>query len=232
MPRHALLEQYRSREATDNLPDDTYVGLLGPFQWRRLKPEIRRRFSAKPTPGFDIRYAGEMTVRHSLFGKLFALACRLIGTPLVPFAGERALVDVNLAADPAGGVTWRRHYRFTGGRESVVSSTKRVGATGTLEEHVGYGFSMQLKVYEQDGNLHFLSEAYHWQMGRLRIRLPALFTPGIMHVIHEQTDGERFRFILSVTHPLFGEAYYQCGEFAPAPAKRPQARFFFLPFGA
>jgi len=230
MQTHALVDDGRRRIPVHSpAPDDTYRRLLGPFQWRRLKPEVRARFSSKPIPGTDIRYVGNMKVRHSFFGALFAQACRLIGTPLSPYAGNNALVDVALSADRAGGVEWRRRYRFSWRREALVSSTKRLNARGVLEEHVGGGFSMQLKVFEQDGNLHFLSEDYHWRLGRWKVRLPALLTPGVTHVIHEQVSGERFRFVLRVTHPLLGETFYQEGEFVPAPARMPKARFFYLP---
>jgi hypothetical protein len=170
-----------------------------------------------------------MTVRHSFFGALFAQCCRLIGTPLTPYAGDNALVDVALRVDPTGGVEWRRHYQFSWRRWALVSSTKRLNDDGVLEEHVGRGFSMQLKVFEQDGNLHFVSEDYLWRLGRLRIRLPALLTPGVTHVIHEQISGQRFRFVLKVTHPWLGETFYQEGEFVPAPTRTSKPRFFYLP---
>lgn len=230
MHTHALVDGNRKKApAKLPSPDDTYRKLLGPFQWRRLKPEVRARFSQKPAPADEIRYVGNMQVRQSFFGALFAQACRLIGTPVAPYTGDNALVDVALRLDQAGGVVWRRYYRFSRRREALVSSTKRVNDSGILEEHVGCGFSMQLKVFEQDGNLHFLSQAYHWRVGEVKIRLPMLLTPGATHVIHEQVSGERFRFILRVTHPLLGETFYQEGEFTPAPARAPQARFFFLP---
>ena len=230
MHSQALIEEGRRTRGIDRgAPDDTYKALLGPLQWRRLKPEVKARFSTKPAVGTAIRYAGNMKVRRSFCGALFAQFCRLIGTPLAPYAGENALVDVALEIDPAGGVEWRRHYRFSRHREALVSSTKRVNGDGVLEEHVGRGFSMQLEVFEQQGDLHFVSRDYHWQLGKFKVRLPALLTPGVTRVIHEQISGERFRFILRVTHPWLGETFFQEGEFVPAPARAPRARFFYLP---
>jgi Domain of unknown function (DUF4166) len=50
----------------------------------------------------------------------------------------------------------------------------------------------------------------------LKIPLPHWLTPGTTHVEHaDETDGW-FRFTMTVTHPLFGELFYQTGRFRAA----------------
>jgi Domain of unknown function (DUF4166) len=51
---------------------------------------------------------------------------------------------------------------------------------------------------------------------RIKVRLPALLSPGTTHVEHfDEADGW-FRFTMTVTHPFFGEMFYQTGRFRAA----------------
>jgi hypothetical protein len=81
---------------------------------------------------------------------------------------------------------------------------------------------MPLNVYEERGVLHFVSRGYYFDLGRrpnggrIKIPLPALLSPGTTHVEHiDEADGW-FRFTMTVTHPFFGEMFYQTGRFTAA----------------
>ena len=195
--------------------DRSYRDVLGIASWRRLKPEVRGRFSVKPANGTAIRYAGTMrTVELSFMGWLFAQACRLIGTPLAPYRGEWVPMSIELAEDPVlGGIAWHRTYRFEANREFTVCSTKCRGEGNEFIEHIGCGFRMHLDLKEVEGNLWFVSSAYDFCLFGRRFRIPALMTPGVTTVIHEQLTGDRFRFSLSVDHPWLGRTVYQEGIF-------------------
>jgi hypothetical protein len=190
--------------------------LIGREGWRRLAPEIRARFSEKPQAGRPIRYAGTMqTVQCSAAGLLLAQLCRLIGTPFAPYRGEGIPVAISLHhAGLAGAIIWRREYRYPARATVHVQSTKLIAPGGALEECVGYGLGMRLKVFESAGELHFLSQHYFWRVLGRRIRLPHLFSPGTAHVIHRDLGDGRFRFIMSFRHRLFGSLFYQDGVFA------------------
>jgi hypothetical protein len=78
---------------------------------------------------------------------------------------------------------------------------------------------MSLDVYEEAGTLHFVSRAYYfditipWTRRRVRLVLPLWLSPGTTHVEHiDEADGW-FRFTMTVTHPVFGEMFYQTGRF-------------------
>ncbi len=76
---------------------------------------------------------------------------------------------------------------------------------------------MPLRVYERGGGLHFVSHGYYFALGkRLRIPLPAWLSPGVTHVEHHDQAAGWFRFTMTVTHPLFGELFYQTGLFHAA----------------
>ena len=188
--------------------------LLGAEAWRRLTPAIRARFAHHPSAAHAIVYDGAMSdVRRSRAGAALANLCRLIGTPLAPFAGQNVPVRVKVYDDGHGGVVWERLYAFAGRRPIAVASTKRADARAGLVECVGAGFGMTLDVYEEDGALHFKSRSYFWQAGSLRIPLPRLLTPGLTHVVHSDLGGGFFCFAMRIVHPLLGETFFQDGVF-------------------
>ncbi len=196
-------------------PDSSYREILGDLAWRRLHPEIRERFSRRPSPGSEMFYEGIMyRVELSRMGWLFAQVCRLIGTPLSPYRGDNVPMDIRLAPDPVlGGVCWSRRYRFPGRRDLEVRSTKTRSARQELTEHIGWGFSMRLCLSERGGDLVFVSRSYDVTIFAKRFRIPHWLTPGTTTVTHEQLCGNLFRFTLAVDHPLFGRTIYQDGYF-------------------
>jgi len=193
--------------------DSTYREILGEVQWHKLKPEIRKRFSLRPGKGAIIRYRGTMHMVHlSFMGWLFAQICRLIGTPLAPRSGQDVPMEILLEPDE-GGVAWVRIYKFPNQVEYTVRSTKKRGKNNDLIEHIGCGFSMALSLKVMHGDLFFISHAYKLKLLNFEIRIPDILTPGRTTVSHEQITGPRFRFRLSVDHPLFGRTIFQEGEF-------------------
>ena len=197
------------------IADPVYWDILGDFAWSRLKPEVRQRFSVRPAAEQCVRYVGVMeSVELSWMGWLFAQVCRLIGTPLAPFRGRNVQMRIELVQDKElNGVAWHRIYYFGRGRIFTVRSTKSKGSNGELIEHIGCGFSMRLKLSERGGNLVFTSTAYQFSIAARTFQIPALLTPGITTVTHEQIVGDRFRFSLSVNHPVLGTTIFQDGEF-------------------
>lgn len=203
------------RHHPENLAHGGFEALVGAAGWRRLTPMIRARFgtSAEAT---DTCYHGAMSkVRCSFAGYLLAQLCRLIGTPLAPYEGEEVPISVHVHEDRAtGGVVWDRRYFFPGKAPITVTSTKVIEQGQVLLECVGGGFGMRLRVYEQDRALHFLSQHYFWRWGRIRLRLPDWLTPGVAHVVHSDLGAGRFRFEMTIEHPLLGVTFYQDGSFA------------------
>ena len=190
-----------------------FAALVEGGGWHRLAPAIRDRFAVQPRAGEAIVYDGTMARIDATFaGKLFALFCRLLGTPLPPFTGRNIEADIRLERHDKDGIVWTRHYRH-GNRTIAVRSVKRVAEDGTLLECVGAGFGMRLRVYEEAGVLHFLSTSYFCHLGRHEIALPDLLTPGPIHVVHTDLGDGRFRFTLTAHHRLLGETFSQDGVF-------------------
>jgi hypothetical protein len=110
-------------------------------------------------------------------------------------------------------VTWDREYRWADGTRHLVRSTKLVDAHGKLIEKLPARLCMPLDTFEEGGVLHFVSRGYYFDLG-IRLWLPALLSPGVTHVEHIDLGHGWFRFTMSVTHPLFGEVFFQTGRFS------------------
>lgn len=194
--------------------DVDFEQLVGREGWWRLAPDIRKRFTEKPTLRQPIRYLGVMQrVGGSCIGAVLAQCCRLIGTPFAPYRAADVAVAITLRFEPSGGVIWEREYQYADRPAVTVRSTKRIGDDGALLECVGFGFGMRLAVFEANRALHFLSLRYFWRIGRREFRLPALMSPGTAHVIHEDLGDGRFRFSMTIHHALFGLLFQQHGVF-------------------
>ena len=193
------------------LPTLDLAALLGADAWQRLSPAIRRRFASGHAP---VSYSGQMTLRTSHCGWVFALLSRLLGSPLATSRQALVPVCVQVHGDGQGGVVWTRELgqRGTHGHQRV-QSTKRLGPDGQLEECTRGGLSMALAVHEEQGALVFVSQHYFWLVGGKRLRVPAWLTPGTCRVAHTDEGPGQFRFTLDMVHPLWGHTFHQTGLF-------------------
>jgi hypothetical protein len=96
---------------------------------------------------------------------------------------------------------------------ACVSVKKATDAEGLIE-CVGGGMGMWLRLSERAGALHFRSTGYFCALRRWRLALPDWLTPGALTVVHRDEGGGRFRFVISVVHPLLGETFFQDGVFS------------------
>jgi hypothetical protein len=193
--------------------------VIGGDAWQRLPPAVRVRFGE---PVLAVDYIGTFdVVRASFLGRIIAWACQTIGTPVAPRTGENIPAVIHVGPVDRG-ASWRREYHWPNGATCLVRSTKVIRPDGTLVEELPAGLRMPLKVYEQNGVLHFVSEGYYfdpgirWGTWHPRIPLPAWLSPGTTHVEHADESQGWFRFTMTVTHAIFGVVFYQTGRFRAA----------------
>ncbi|HKU13918.1 MAG TPA: DUF4166 domain-containing protein [Steroidobacteraceae bacterium] len=185
--------------------------LLGERAWRSLPEATRARFAEHAA---SVAYEGSFEiVRASFAGRLLANCCRLLGTPVAPFTGTNIAATVHVFTTADGGTAWQRVYQFGGRKPCVVESIKRLSREGTLVEALPARLRMGLDVSARDGVLHFVSNAYYFELGRLRIALPDWLPPGTTHVEHIDLGEGWFRFTMTVRHRWLGEVFYQTGRF-------------------
>ncbi|MEP6503921.1 MAG: DUF4166 domain-containing protein [Betaproteobacteria bacterium] len=187
------------------------AALVGAAGWARLPASVRRRF------GVDhgaVTYIGRMELRCSPVGRVHALLSRLFGSPLTSANAHAVPASVRVFDDGRGGMVWERSFHTAGAAAPhVVRSIKQRGADGGLQERTAGGLGMALRAFECDGALVFESHAFALFLGRVRIPVPALFTPGTCRVTHADLGDGLFRFELDMRHPLWGHTFHQAGVF-------------------
>jgi hypothetical protein len=200
------------------LDDSRFRALLPPEDWGRLPVAIWRRFSKRLVDGATVVYVGE--VEEAFFSRAgwwFAQAARLIGGPLPTDAATRMPMIVTVTEDAAScGQVWTRICARAHGFPQVIHSAKRFAGPTGLEEYIGFGISMALKVSVAHDALVFSSAGYAVQLGGLRLPLPEWLTPGELTVTHSDLGCGFFRFTLEILHPRLGRLLRQSAVFREA----------------
>jgi hypothetical protein len=197
------------------LGDLRFRALLGDDEWFSLPACVRARFSKRLAAGDTAVYVGRVTeVRMSRAGRLLVQLARLIGGPF-PTSTDVGVASVVTVTENAatGGQTWTRLYARKRGIPQVIHSTKLFAGPTGLEEHVGGGVSMRLKVRVEGRDLVFRSRDYFFGIFGLSIALPRWMTPGALTVTHTDNGEGWFTFTLDVEHPLLGTLIHQCVAF-------------------
>ena len=211
----ALLAQPDPKHPVRPLVDPRFRALLGEAAWARLPEAVRRRFSKCLAPDEALIYRGQVIVTElSRWGRILAFLTRAIGSPLPLSNGACGPALVVVTEDERlGGQSWTRIYSRTGRRPQTVHSAKCFRGPTGLEEHVGYGIGMALKVTVEDSALVFRSDHYFLTVGAQRIRLPQLLVPGEMCITHRDEGEGTFSFRLTLTHPQLGCLVHQRAHF-------------------
>jgi len=196
--------------------DLRFRALVGERGWAQLPAATRARFGKRIADCRTILYAGEVVeCRMSALGRLLAQLVRLIGAPLPTSRDAFVPATVAVTEDPGcGGQFWTRIYGRRRGFPQVIHSSKRFcGPTG-LEEYVGRGFGVALRVEVEGERLDFVGDHYFLALFGLRLRLPHWLEPGTLRVSHIDCNHGRFAFVLALRHRLFGELIRQTAMFA------------------
>ena len=205
-------------DAQTRIGDLRFRRLVGAKAWLILPPAVRHRFSKRLEGGRTVVYVGRTTEMYmTRAGFALAHVARLIGGPL-PVSRHADLPSiVTVTEDMAtGGQIWTRLYAHNSGFPQVIHSSKRFAGPTGLEEHVGCGIAMALRVETSDTALIFKSDHYFIQLGRFRLALPSWLSPGHLTVGHHEIDPENFAFTLDLVHPLLGHLIHQRAVFREA----------------
>jgi hypothetical protein len=208
----------------DNSQPDKSVGdlrfraLLSDDDWHALPLAVRRRFSKRLAGGCTAIYAGEVLETHmSRLGWCLAQAARLLGGPLPTSRDMNMPSVVTVTEDMAtGGQIWTRLYARRQGFPQIVHSSKRFAGSTGIEEYLGRGFGIALRIGVCRRALVFRSDSYFLQIFGRRLRVPTWLSPGTMTVGHAERGDGRFAFTLELTHPRFGLLIRQSAAFREA----------------
>jgi hypothetical protein len=200
------------------LCDLRFRALLPDDDWKRLPPATRQRFSKRLAAGRTAIYVGEVIeISFSRIGWWLAQIARSIGGPLPTSTDTNVPSIVTVTEDAAtSGQVWTRIYARRKGFPQVIHSSKRFEGPTGLEEYLGFGVGMALRIVVDDEALLFRSAGYFVQAGGLKIPLPAFLTPGALTVTHTDLGGGEFQFTLEIVHPRFGMLVRQSAVFREA----------------
>ncbi len=188
--------------------------LLGPAAWARLHPQVRARIATQDDGRQRQVYRGAVQIRVKAIGWLFVQLSRLVGAGFAPAQSRNLMLTARVGhSAELGGVVWERTYHRSGRQVMAVRSCKIRQPDGRLEEHMDRGMILLLDVQERAGGLLFRSTGYVQRLWRWRVPVPAVLTPGRLDLTHHQQPDGRFRVVLSLHHPWFGEIFRQDGAF-------------------
>lgn len=213
--RRDLVEEFRDTDKPRELGDLRFRSLLSMQDWSILPAAVRKRFSKRLAGGATAIYVGKVTAfRISRTGQFLAHALRLMGAPLPLFKDVDVPTVVSVTEDIAtGGQIWSRMYCNRSGFPQVIHSAKQFSGPTGLEEYVGCGVVMMLRVKAEARGLTFSSAGYALRLGRFRFAIPKFASPGALAVTHFETGTDRFAFEMTLRHPWFGELIHQAAEY-------------------
>lgn len=198
-----------SKAQNDNaLGDIRFRSLLSHADWNALPTAVRARFSKRVKGGESTVYKGYVaqTVMNRA-GRIFANLARIIGTPLpLDRYNENAPAVVTVTEDADyQGQFWSRQYGNAHGFPQIIQSSKQFSGPTGLEEYIGYGIGMTLRLAVEDEALAFYSERYFLRVRGRRVWLPKWLSTLALRVGHADHGDGWFEFSLELKHPWFGK---------------------------
>lgn len=206
------MQHDRSTPQCQVLADRRFRDLLGRTAWNTLPPAVRHRFGKRLTGGASTVYQGVVvTMRMNFAGYVLAQLARIFGGPL-PY--DLSSIDqpavVSVTEDGArDGQFWSRQYGRAAGFPQVIHSSKRFAGPTGIEEYIGYGIGIALRVSADRQGLTFQSDHYFLQVAGQKLRLPAWLQPGALTITHRDLGDTRFLFSLTLKSRLLGELIRQ-----------------------
>ena len=185
-------------------------------KWFKLHPDIQARFEKNPLPGSPLKYRGNLEeISCSFWGKILGYITKpFVRGALIPYTAYNFPVDITVySKQNCPHIFKQRIYQIPKDKVIEFTSYMKESKNGDILEYVGAGLGMKLVVFEKDGNLHFKSDGYFWDIGICRIPLPDLLSPGDTYLMHINEGKDKFRIRIDITHKIFGKMFVQAGVF-------------------
>lgn len=201
--------------ATKRPEDHRFRQLVGELAWRRLPHAVQRRFAHHVTAGGARLFRGEVVeTRLTWAGRALARLARLVGSPLPETDRATGPATVLVTESPElGGQVWTRTYTRAGRFPQTINSVKRFAGPTGLEEYLGFGLVMRLRLSVEDRCLIFRSAGYDVELHGRRVAIPRWLCPGTCTITHRDLGGGRFAFTLELVHGWLGRLAYQVAHF-------------------
>ena len=190
--------------------------LLGREAWLKLPGAVRERFLRRIETGDCVSYVGRVEgCRMSFAGRVLAQIARIVGAPLPLGTDIGVAASVSVTSDD-GRINqyWTRQYGRRHGFPQVIHSAKRFAGPTGLEEYLGRGLGIALRLRMAEGTLLFEGDHYFVRVLGVRVRFPRWAEPGQLAVGHRDLGDGRFVFSMDLVHPVLGELIHQTAVYA------------------
>ena len=205
-------------ELANSAPVLRFERLVGELAWRRLPNAIRRRFDHALEPNGQVIYRGRVIkTQLNRPGWLLAQLSRLIGGPLPIESQMDQATSVVVTADPAGGLLWTRQFARRRGWPQIICSAKRFAGPTGLEEHIGAGLGIALRLQAHADRLSFELDHLFVKLAKWTVRLPRRLVKLKMLVEHIHLSESSFGFYLRIDHPWLGCLVEQIARYEDDP---------------
>ncbi len=184
--------------------------------WSQLHPDIQARFDKNPAPGKPLHYTGSLSeLTCSPVGRILGYLSRpFVKGALMPYNDADFPVDIQVYSKAGcASIFKQRIYRLNRRKPVMFTSFMAESPKGEVLEYVGMGLGMKLVLDVRDGNLHFESDGYFWELFGWRMPLPDLLTPGKTFLCHRNNSANQFDIRIEIRHALFGTTFTQAGVF-------------------
>eukprot|EP01124_Arcella_intermedia_P030616 TRINITY_DN6737_c0_g1_i1.p1 TRINITY_DN6737_c0_g1~~TRINITY_DN6737_c0_g1_i1.p1 ORF type:complete len:211 (-),score=61.15 TRINITY_DN6737_c0_g1_i1:8-640(-) len=195
---------------------NVFESLMGTASWNRLNGSIRERLMKEMFSEKRVHFRGRIEiVETSRMGRFMAYFGYFTGG-LCPYTGNNVECDVYAYHLPGTNDMFKKRlYHFPGKTWEFESRGHFTEKTGEMKllEYCKAGFGMVLEMKEIDGNIEFLGRQYFWDTPIGFLKMPSLFTPGVLHLSHKHKSETEFYYEMKMIHSIWGLTFYQKGWF-------------------
>jgi len=184
--------------------------------WTQLADIVKQHYEITPGASSELTIEGVMDeVYHSTIAKLFLLPGRIFGA-LVPYKGRNIPTSVRnwTTEDNNKAMFWHRTLDFPDKPPLIFSSRMEHIKGDEIIEYVRFGMGIRMSISVDNGALVFNSKGYVWNIGGIRLPIPAWLILGDARIIEKATAGNKFYINFEMIHPLMGKTFSYSGTFS------------------
>jgi hypothetical protein len=182
--------------------------------WRELPPVMQKHYAVRPDSQDRVVVRGMMSIRRSRWVRWLSPLLRMFGA-LVPWDGSGVPVTVNFySGEGSSAFHFDRVFNLPGRSPFRFHSRLEPIKGNEVIEVMRGGLGWRSRYLARGNHIVLEHVGYYWKVGRWLLPMPMLtWVLGRGAAEEEALSDDTFKMWMTVTHPLFGEAYRYEGVF-------------------